>query len=327
MAEEQAVTVETQPEPEITVEVAQETEKPGKPQLSDEEVAKMDELPPEDEIGRYAKDAQKRIKSLHIANQEWRRRVAQSQKDAATATTLAEQLYRENQQLKSNVTRSETALVEQALQRTESQLAQAQVRFQQAWAAGNPQEIAAANVEVARCVAEADRLRLLKPPAPGKDSESAPAAASNGSSAASPAAAPQASTPSPATQAWVQKNPWFGKPGEERMTSYAMGVHQALAAQGVTEADGARYWGEIDKELRARFPERFGEVAPKEPGGRPVTVTGATRTNGSAPAPRGPRHVVLTESQVRLARSLDLTPEQYAAQLIKEEAAAKERIQ
>jgi hypothetical protein len=320
MAEEteQAVVVDAEAPPQITVEVAPDTEKPGKPQLSDEEVAQMDTLPPDDEIGRYAKDAQKRIKSLHVANQEWRRRVAQSQKDVATATSLAEQLYRENQTLKSSVNKSETALIEQALQRTEAQLTSARQRAMNAYAAQNHAEIVAANEDVARYVAEADRLRLLKPapqdsdPAPG-----APAAVSPSSASASPQAAP--AQPSPATQAWVSKNPWFNKQGEERMTSYAMGVHASLAAQGITEANGAAYWGAIDKELREKFPERFnGDAAPKE-ASRPVTVTGATRT----PAPRsGPRHVVLTESEVRIAHNLGLTNEQYAAQKIKEEAAA-----
>ena len=81
----------------VTVEVAPDDlgDKWAKPELSDEEVAKLSEPAPEDEIGRYASQAQKRIKSLHIANQEWRRRVVQSSKDVATATSLAEQLYRE----------------------------------------------------------------------------------------------------------------------------------------------------------------------------------------------------------------------------------------
>jgi len=50
-----------------------------------------------------------------------------------------------------------------------------------------------------------------------------------------------------------------------------------------------------------------------------VAVAGATRTNGSAEPRRGPRHVVLSESQVSLARSLGLTNEQYAMQLVRDE--------
>jgi len=280
-------------------------------------------LPADDEVARYAKDAQKRIKSLHVANTEWRRRVVQSQKDVATATTLAEQLYRENQQLKANVNKSETALISQALQRTEAQLQQARQRAKIAYANQNTDEIVAANEEVAKYVAEADRLRLLSPAAPAKDTDPPPPAA------AQPQNLQPVQQPDAPTAAWLKKNPWFNRAGEEDLTGYSMGIHASLEKQGITSVtDPARYFGEIDKRLREKFPERFTNgTDPKPAGGRPVTVTGAQRTNGAPAERRGPRHVVLTESQVRIATSFGLTPEQYAAQLVKDEAAAKERIQ
>lgn len=307
------------PEPEITVEVAEDNEKPGKPELTDEEVAKLSDAPAEDEVSRYAKDAQKRIKSLLIANQEWRRRVVQSQKDSATATDLANQLYRENQNLKSNVQRSETALIDQALERSQAQLQSAKARLFAAVSSQNAEAIVTANEEMARCVAEADRLRLLKPAAPeAKDNEPPP---------------PQQQT-SPATQAWIERNPWFTRNAE--MHAYALTVHHGLEAQGITEQNGTAYWGAIDREMRTRYPEQFGmkpqepksepKAEPKESGGRPVTVTGATRVNGAAPA-RSPRHVVLTESQVRIANTLGITPEDYAKELIKQQEAAKGAVQ
>ena len=156
MADEPEVVVD-QPG-DVSVEVTPDNEKPGKPQLTDEQVAELAEPPSDDEIGSYAKDAQRRIKNLHLASQEWRRRVVQSSKDVATATTLAEQLYRENQELKTNMGRSEQALIEQAIQRAEAQLAQAKARAKAAYAVGDPDGIVSANEEVSSYVAEADRL-------------------------------------------------------------------------------------------------------------------------------------------------------------------------
>ena len=315
----------------VTVEVLPDTDKPGKPQLSDEEVEKLADVP-EDEVSRYAKDAQKRIKSLHVVNQEWRRRVVQSTKDVATATSLAEQLYRENQQLRDSVGRSETALIEQAIQRAESQLERAKTRARLAYAANDAEEIVAANEEVSRFVAEADRLRLLKPAAQKVSEQEAAAPAGP---------APQAQPPSAGVQSWIQRNPWFNAPGNEEITGFAMGVHQSLEKQGITEAsDPEKYWSTIDRRLREVYPQRFkpaeakaevkaedkGEttVAVEQPR-RPVTVVGSTRVNGSAPA--RPRHVQLTESQVRIAKSLGLTNEQYAAQLVKEGKEGRGTIQ
>lgn len=301
----------------VTVEVAPDK---GKPELTDEEVEKMAELPAEDEIGRYAKDAQKRIKSLHISNQEWRRRVAQANKDVATATSLAEQLYQENQSLRSNVGRSEAALIDQAIQRAESQLAQAKLGARAAFASQDPDAIVTANEMVARFVSEVDRLKLLKPTAeaPPPAGEAPPQ--------------PQAQPPQPAqrpvsegVKKWISKNSWFGKPGEEEITNFALGVHQSLERQGITEeGDPDQYWSTINRRLREVYPKRFQEAAPagekpaeSEGGRRPVTVTGATRT-ATTPNGGSKRHVVLTESQVRIAKSLGITNEQYAAQLVKE---------
>lgn len=312
-------------EPEITVEVAEENERPGKPQLSDEEVAKLSEDSANDEVTKYAKDAQKRINSLLLANQEWRRRSVQSQKDAATATHLANQLYQDNQNLKANVQRSEGALIDQALERTQAQLQSAKARMFAAVTAQDTKAIVEANEEMARCVAEAHNLRLLKPAAPeGKDNEPRPPQQ------------PQQEPASPAVEAWVARNPWFNQNPE--MHAYALTVHHGLVAQGITEQNGTAYFGAIDKEMRQRYPEQFGmkpqepketptKEQPKESGGRPVTVTGATRVNGSPAPPRTPRHVVLTESQVRIANTLGITPEQYAKELIKQEEAARGSIQ
>lgn len=329
MADEQAAEVpEVKAEGnEITVEVAPYGERIGKPELSDEEVEKLDEAPPEDEVTKYAKDAQKRIKSLHIANQEWRRRVVQSNKDVATATNLANQLYQENQSLKASTARSEQALIDQALQRAEAQLMQAKGRYRVARQQQNAEEELAAQEDIARFVAESDRLRLLRPASPVKDGEpgggvqAAPAAPVEG-----PTGPPRGQQPAPvseATKRWMGSNTWFGRAGEEKMTGFALGVHQALEKQGITEFNNPKeYWGTIDREMRETFPQRFAEANGKEArpegGSRPVAVAGATRTSNSTPQ-RGPRHVVLTESQVRIAKSLGLTNEQYAVELVKEE--------
>ena len=322
---EQEVELESKQEPEIIVEVADDRTG-SKPQLTDEDVEKLAEPPGEDELGKYAKDAQQRIKALRQASQEWKRRVVRAQSDVATATNLAQQLYTENQALRTNVGRSESALVEQAIQRAEAMLTTARNNFKNARMAQDIDAEAKAQEDIARYVSESERLRLLKPGAP-----------SGGAEAAELSAPPAPQPPQPAkvtatTQAWVARNPWFNDPEEDEMRGYAMGVHSKLARQGVTEEnDSARYFGEIDKRLRERFPERFKAAAegdaqtPQRPH-RPVAVVGGQRTTG-APAMNGngKRHVTLSESQVRIARGLGLTPEQYAAQLVSDQA--KEKVQ
>jgi len=76
--------------------------------------------------------------------------------------------------------------------------------------------------------------------------------------------------------------------------------------------------------MRSRYPEQFGMKIPEpKETTRPVAVTGTTRTNGAPAQTRNPRHVVLSESQVRIANSLGISPEDYAKEYVKYEQAAK----
>jgi hypothetical protein len=76
------------------------------------------------------------------------------------------------------------------------------------------------------------------------------------------------------------------------------------------------YYAKINEGMRKRFPERFGGVTEE------VDVTPRKTANVVAPAARSatnPRKVKLTSTQVALAKRLGLKPEQYAAQLLKDQ--------
>ena len=112
------------------------------------------------------------------------------------------------------------------------------------------------------------------------------------------------------------------------MTSFAYGVHDTLVGQEGLNPSSDAYYRRIDEKMRERFPEKFGgeEVTAEVPQGdsrqtgtprRPSTVVApATRSNGA-----GPRKVQLTATQVRLAKRLGVTPEQYARQVLELEKA------
>ena len=126
--------------------------------------------------------------------------------------------------------------------------------------------------------------------------------------------------PTRGDKAWMAENDWFQKDGYEEMTGYALGVHQKLIKKNISpKVEPELYYSEIDKAMKARFPEEFQDnqnVETKE-------VSAPPRTGGSVVAPpsrsaKQPRKVQLTSTQVNLARRLGLSNEQYAAQLLKE---------
>jgi hypothetical protein len=117
------------------------------------------------------------------------------------------------------------------------------------------------------------------------------------------------------TQAWLQKNPWWNQIGYEPATQYTLGLHQQLAQRGVNSSNEA-YFNSIEEGLANKFPEIFS-------GDKVVSTVSMPKRNTTvvAPAQRAgqkPRKVRLTETQVRLAKRLGITPEVYAKQMIKE---------
>ena len=118
--------------------------------------------------------------------------------------------------------------------------------------------------------------------------------------------------------AWQESNEWFGTDSE--LTSFAYGVHNRLVNDEGIDPATDEYYQLIDKRMAEVFPAQFGSNDNGE-----VVVETATRRRTNpvvAPASRNsgtaPRKVTLTQTQVRLAKRLGLTPQQYAVQLMKE---------
>jgi hypothetical protein len=89
------------------------------------------------------------------------------------------------------------------------------------------------------------------------------------------------------------------------MTAAALGLHQKLVNNGV-EVGSDEYYSTLDKTMRTRFSEHFGE-----PKAKPRTVVApATRSTSS-------NKIRLTQSQVQIAKKFGLTPEVYAREVLK----------
>ena len=103
--------------------------------------------------------------------------------------------------------------------------------------------------------------------------------------------------------AWKEKNPWFGQDPE--MTSSALGLHQKLMSEGVAVGSD-EYYATLDKTMRKRFSEYFGESEERAtPKAKPTVVAPAKRSTSS-------NRITLKQSEIQIAKRLGLTPEQYA---------------
>jgi hypothetical protein len=93
-------------------------------------------------------------------------------------------------------------------------------------------------------------------------------------------------------------------------------LHQELTSKGIDPRTDPTYYETIDNALREAFPKQF------EKTNESSNTPSSRRTSVVAPAKRGggaTRKVELTASQISLAKKLGVTPQQYAAQVVKEQ--------
>jgi hypothetical protein len=118
---------------------------------------------------------------------------------------------------------------------------------------------------------------------------------------------------------WVSRNSWYVDPEKKSMSKYAVFIHEELEdkfGKGFVGTD--EYFKRIDQEVQRRFPEEFTSEQtndePKVQRTKPSTVVASARRS------TGPKKIVLTKTQVALAKKFGLTPEQYAKEQLKLEA-------
>ena len=262
-------------------------------------LAKEVEDPTDEEIEQYGDKVKVRIKELTHARHDERRAKEAAAREKEEALKLAQQIMEENKRLKEYVDNGHKTFAELLKAKSEIELQIARDKFRSAQESYDTDEILSAQEALAEAKMRYEQAKNFTPPAlqqteypvySGPETPAAPRVDDR-------------------TLRWQQKNQWFGTPGYEEMTSFALGLHQKLVNQGIdpkTNAD--EYYGRIDARMREVFPAVFGET-PKQTqqAKKPATVV--------APAGRASsgKKVQLTKTQLALAAKFGLSPQQYAA--------------
>lgn len=267
----------------------------GKWVADDEKDGKPEEVTDED-LRNYSKEVQSRIKKMTARSHAERRAKEDLQRQYQEAIKVAENLLKRNNQLSELVESGEKVLVGEHKSRLEAQLNAAKQAYREAHEAGDVNGMTAAQENLAKAAAAMDRVSVHQAtPLPRMSEEDF-----------RKQFAPVQPQVDAQTQAWREKNDWFGK--DTVMTGFAMSLHTDLTRnRGVGPNDPA-YWRTINTEMKKRFPEKFETAAPR----RQTTVVAGGNRSGSSESNK----VVLTESQVKLAKRLGLTTEQYARQIL-----------
>ena len=261
------------------------------------------EDPTEEELAEYGARSKKRIKELTHARHDERRRADTLARERDEAIQVLQRLKEDNTRLRNVVTTGTKVVNESSVKLAENAVAEAKRALREAQDSFDNDEIVAAQDKLFEARIKLDRVQN-SPVAPLRDIPDVVQTTK-----------PQetAGQIDEKSLRWQQKNQWFGSAGYEDVTSYALGLDVKLRNQGV-DPRSDEYFKRVDASLKETFPRMF---ASDDEGGQ--KTRSAPRSSAVAATSRsvGTRKVTLTQTQVALAKRLGLTPQQYAAEVVK----------
>ena len=260
------------------------------------------ELDADDELENFSKEKAKQLKKVW---HDERRAKESALRERDEAAGLLRRFAEENKTLKRDLHSEKNVRVDTAAVAFSHELNVAKNEYREAYDSGDADRVLAAQEKLMAAklnLQQVENYRQHQQNTRQAEETVVDNTPTNGWSA-TPVEKP-ASQPDPKAVAWQKRNSWFGE--NRVMTSMAFGLHEDLVGEGV-DPTSDEYYSRIDKEMRRRFPESFEGSERKKPG---TVVASAKRSTA-------PRKVVLTSTQVSLARKLGLTPEQYAREMIK----------
>jgi hypothetical protein len=262
------------------------------------------EDPTDEEIEGYTKGVQGRIKELTHARHDERRAKEAALREKQELERLTQQILDENRKLKEYVKSGEATYKETLQAKTEAEMEMARRKYKEAAESYDTDAMMAAQEALTEAKMKMEEAKNFRPtPLQNREVD-----------VQMQQEQPEAPRLDEKTLRWQAKNQWFGTPGYEEMTAFALGLHQKLVATGV-DPRSDEYFDRVDGRLKQVFPEMLGEPEAAKSGStskKPATVVAsASRSSGAK------KVVKLTTTQQRLAEKFGLSHKQYAQEVLK----------
>lgn len=271
--------------------------------------AVKEELEKADESKDYSHNVKTKFKQYKKAWHDERRSKEAAYREQQEALQIAQNILEENKRLKGMLQTGEKELISTYQSSAEMEMDQARRNFKEAYDSGESDKLLDAQQEMMKAQLKLDKTKNFKPTVQIEENN-----------VQTTQKQPAQQQMDPKVSAWVSKNKWFVDPNKRGMRRYAEGVHEDLEDRyGKAFIGTNEYFQGIDKEVRKRFPEEFASVQDNDEDETPQRTKSSTVV---APAKRStaPKKIVLSKTQVGLAKKFGLTPEQYARELMKLEA-------
>ena len=262
-----------------------------------------------DDLEEYSKEAKQRLLQMKKLINDERREKEQALREQQEAIRVAQSILEENKKLKSNLTSGEKVLVDNVKTSAARDLEIAKKAYKDAYDSGDSELLVNAQEQLTEAKLKMKQFENYQYQYDEESFKNQENAVQSQLQQSQPARL------DPKTQAWLDKNSWYGT--DDDMSFLAMGIHRRLERDGVPIGSD-HYWNSIDTEMRKRFPEKFSGESPAE------TKDSSSRKSSTvvAPATRStsPKKIRLTQTQLALAKKFKLSPEQYAMELTKLES-------
>jgi hypothetical protein len=246
-----------------------------------------------DELENYSDDARTKFKQLKKVWHDERRAKEAAYREQQEAITAAQRLLEENKRMKAMLNNGQEEYLAAVKNSTQMQLENAKRAYREAYDSGDTDKLLEAQELMTRTTLQMDRVNNFKMPPLQEERYEVQQQQ-------------QAPRPDNKALAWQERNPWFGQ--DEEMTAAALGLHEKLKRNGI-QVGSDEYYSVLDKTIRKRFSENFGEPV-SATRKNPTVVAPATRSTSS-------KKIRLNTSQMNTIKKLGITPEQYVREVLK----------
>jgi len=271
---------------------------------SDSNVEARTNVQDDEELDKYSKKVDKRIKKLTAARRH-------AEEEAAAAVQYIQKVQAQNKQYKTRLSSLDKGYMSEYEGRITTQEAQAKRAMTEAYEAGEYDKVADAQTAISQIAIEKERLRMQKQRSAQEQQQEQNSQQQQAQQQQAQTQQRQAPSRDEKLESWMGKNSWFGPNGNSVMTGAARAIHNTLVAEEGFDPTSDDYYSEIDKRMRREMPNKF-------QGDRKNVQSVTPAGSGTRSLKSGrKKQVELNAGQVALAQKLNIPLEKYAAEVAK----------
>ena len=264
-----------------------------------------------DSSAEYSKNVKDKFTQYKKAWHDERRAKEAALREQQEALSAAQAILDENRRLKEVLQSGEKELISSYQTSAELEASQARKAYKEAYDSGDSDALAEAQEEMMRAQLKLDRAKNFKPTVQITENDVKLQTKQS----------QQPAQMDDKVAEWVSNNPWYVDPDKKSMSKYAVFIHEELEEKfGRAFIGTDEYFKRIDTEVKRRFPEEFDDIEVKNDEDKPQRTSRLSTVVAPAKRSTSSKKIVLTKTQVALAKKFGLSPEQYARELNKLES-------